>query len=53
MWCGAAQPNHRARPVGQEAKRPPRGGGPGAAKSEIWHIHLDQIAGLCNPVPIF
>ncbi|WP_304191265.1 hypothetical protein, partial [Lentibacter algarum] len=27
---------HRARTEGQEAKRPPRGGGSGAAKSEIW-----------------
>jgi hypothetical protein len=28
----------RARTEGQEAKRPPRGGGSGAAKSEIWQL---------------
>ena len=32
---------HRARTEGQEAKRPPRGGGSGAAKSEIWHFEPD------------
>jgi hypothetical protein len=38
LWTKLPIKCRRARTEGQEAKRPPRGGGSGAAKSPIWQF---------------